>query len=144
MSCSEHYQSNENSVIYYSFLALILESTRITSHCNTLIENTFLNVIEPDKISGNLATTISNHLPQSALIPNMFCNNWSNLIFMKTYVANLFKKNEFLATFLLTGRKLMNYIFITQMYLDNINMLLDSYVTLKRVNKHKLKFKSKP
>lgn len=63
---------------------------------------------------------------------------------MKTYVANLFKKNEFLATFLLTGRKLMNYIFIIQMYFDNINMLLDSYVTLKRVNKHKLKFKSKP
>ena len=30
------------------------------------------------------------------------------------------------------------------MYLDKINMLLDTYAPLKRVNKYKLKFKSKP
>ena len=32
----------------------------------------------------------------------------------------------------------------TKMYLDRINMLLDTYVPLKRINKYKLKFKSKP
>ena len=32
----------------------------------------------------------------------------------------------------------------TTMYLDNINMLLDTYAPLKRINKYKLKFKSKP
>ena len=31
-----------------------------------------------------------------------------------------------------------------KMYLDKINMLLDNYAPLKRINKHKLKFKSKP
>ena len=30
------------------------------------------------------------------------------------------------------------------MYIDRINMLLDTYVPLKRINKYKLKFKSKP
>ena len=30
------------------------------------------------------------------------------------------------------------------MYLDKINMLLDTYAPLKRVNKYKMKFKSKP
>ena len=30
------------------------------------------------------------------------------------------------------------------MYLDKINKLLDTYATLKRINKYKLKFKSKP
>ena len=30
------------------------------------------------------------------------------------------------------------------MYLDKINMLLDTYAPLKRINKYKLKFKSKP
>ena len=30
------------------------------------------------------------------------------------------------------------------MYLDTINMLLDTYAPLKRINKYKLKFKSKP
>ena len=32
----------------------------------------------------------------------------------------------------------------TKMYLDKINMLLDTYASLKRINKYKLKFKSKP
>ena len=32
----------------------------------------------------------------------------------------------------------------TRMYLDRINMLLDTFAPLKRVNKYKMKFKSKP
>ena len=32
----------------------------------------------------------------------------------------------------------------TKIYLDKINMLLDTYAPLKRINKYKLKFKSKP
>ena len=31
----------------------------------------------------------------------------------------------------------------TRMYLDKINMLLDTYAPLNRINKYKLKFKSK-
>ena len=31
-----------------------------------------------------------------------------------------------------------------RMYLDKINMLLDTYAPLKRINKYKMKFKSKP
>ena len=32
----------------------------------------------------------------------------------------------------------------TKFYLDKINMLIDTYASLKRINKYKLKFKSKP
>ena len=32
----------------------------------------------------------------------------------------------------------------TRMYLDKINMLLDTYASLKRINKYKIKFMSKP
>ena len=32
----------------------------------------------------------------------------------------------------------------TKIYLEKINMLLDTYAPLKRINKYKLKFKSKP
>ena len=38
------------------------------------IDNIFSNVIDPDIISGNLTATISDHLPQFAIIPNMFGN----------------------------------------------------------------------
>ena len=47
---------------------------RITSHSNTLIDNIFSHGIDPHIISGNLTATISDHLPQFAIIPNMFGN----------------------------------------------------------------------
>ena len=65
-----------------SFIHLILQPTRITSHSNTLIDNIFSNVIDPDIILGNLTAIISDHLPQYAIIPNMFGNisgNKSNI-----------------------------------------------------------------
>ena len=67
-------QKNEflDSLASNSFIPLILQPTRITSHSNTLIDNIFSNVIDPDLISGNLTATISDHLPQFSMIPNMF------------------------------------------------------------------------
>ena len=81
---NEHNQTNEFlvSLTSNSFVPLILQPSRITSHSNTLIDNKFSNVIDPDIISGNLTATISDHLPQFAIIPNMFGNisgNKSNI-----------------------------------------------------------------
>ena len=67
-----------DSLASNSFIPLILQPTRITSHSNTLIGNIFSNVIGPDIISGNLTATISDHLPQFSIIPNMFGNIPSN------------------------------------------------------------------
>ena len=55
-------------------MPLILQPTRITSHSNTLIDNIFSNAIDPGVTSGNLTATISDHLPQFSIIPNMFGN----------------------------------------------------------------------
>ena len=84
LNYNEHNQTNEflYSLASNSFIPLILQPTRITSHSNTLIDNIFSNVIDPDLISGNLTATISNHLPHFAIIPNMFGNisgNKSNI-----------------------------------------------------------------
>ena len=65
-----------------SFITLILQPTRITSHSNTLTDNIISNVIDPDIISGNLTATISDHLPQFSIIPDKFGNisgNKSNI-----------------------------------------------------------------
>ena len=61
-----------NSLAPILVLPLILQPTRITSHSNTLIDNTFSNVISPGIKSCNLTATISDCLPQLARIPNMF------------------------------------------------------------------------
>ena len=84
LSYNKHNQTNEflDSVASNSFIPLILQPTRITSHSNTLIDNIFSHVIDPDIISGKLTATISDHLPQFAIIPNMFGNisgNKSNI-----------------------------------------------------------------
>ena len=59
-------------------IPLNLQPTRITSQSNTLIDNIFSNVIDLDIISSNLTATISDHLPQFAVIPNMFDNILGN------------------------------------------------------------------
>ena len=80
MNYNEHNRTNEflDSLASNSFIPLILQPTRITSHSNTLIDNIISNVIDPDIISGNLTTTISDHLPQFTKIPNTFGNILGN------------------------------------------------------------------
>ena len=63
-----------DSLASNSFIPLILQPTKITSHSSTLIDNIFSNVIDPDIISGNLSATVSDHLPQFSKIPNMSGN----------------------------------------------------------------------
>ena len=46
----------------------------VATHSNTLIDNIFSNVIDPDIISGNFNATISDHLAQFTIILNMFNN----------------------------------------------------------------------
>ena len=74
LNYNEHKQTNEflDSLASKSFISLILQPTRITSHSNTFIDNIFSNVIDPDIISVNLTATISDHLPQFSVISNMF------------------------------------------------------------------------
>ena len=84
LNYNEHNETTEvlDSLASNSFILLILQPTKITSHYNTLIDDIFSNVLDPDIISGNLTATISDHLPQFAIILNMFGNisgNKSNI-----------------------------------------------------------------
>ena len=74
LNYNEHNQTNEflDSVASNSFISLILQPTRITSHSNSLIDNIFSNVIDSDIILCNLTATISDHLPQFSIIPHVW------------------------------------------------------------------------
>ena len=132
------------------FIPLILQPTRITSHSNTLIENIFSNVIDPDIISGNLTATISDHLPQFSIIPNIFGNIPDNKSNIYERVWSKFDRKNFMLDYFsvewedLLKTDELNANKSTKKFLDKINMLLDNYAPLKRVKKYKLKFKSKP
>ena len=152
LNYNEHNQKNEflDSLASTSFIPLILQPTRITSDSNTLIDNIFSNVIDPDIISGNLAATIFDNLPQFAIIPNMSGNitgNKSN-IYERDW-SKFDRENFILDYFSVDWEDLLkidelNADNSTKIYLDKINMLLDTYAPLKKINKYKLKFKSKP
>ena len=80
MNCNEHNRANKfiDSLASNSLITLNLQPARITSHYNTIIDNIFSNIIHSDIISGNLTATISDHLPQFSIIPNMFGNILGN------------------------------------------------------------------
>ena len=152
MNYNEDNQTNErlDSLVSNSFNPLILQPTRITSHSNTLIGNIFSNVIDPDVLSGNLTATHSDHLPQFAIIPNMFGNIPSNKF--NIYERDWSKSDKENFTLDYFSVELEDFLKInelnadnsTEMFLDKINMLLDTYASLKGVKKYKLKFNSKP
>ena len=98
MNYNEHNQTTEflDSLAFNSFISLMLQPTEITSHSNTLINNMFSIVIDPEIMSGNLTATISDHLPQFSSISNMFYNISGNRskrlvqIWLKKFYSRLF------------------------------------------------------
>ena len=95
LNYNEHNETNEflDSLASYSFIPLILQPTRITSHSNTLIDDIFSNAVDPYLISGNLTATVSDHLPQFVITPNMFgISQAINPVFMKETGPNLIEK----------------------------------------------------
>ena len=78
----ENISKEQKSIFLLGDFNVNLLNHLLTSHSNTHIDNIFSNVIDPGIISGNLTATISDHLPQFAIIPNMFGNipgNKSNI-----------------------------------------------------------------
>ena len=151
LNYNEHNQTNEflDSVAFNLFIPLILQPTRTISHSNTLIDNIFSNVIGPDIITGNFTATISDHLPQFAIIPNMFGNILGNKSNIYERDWSKFDREDFILDyFSVDWEDLLKIDELkadnsTKMYLDKINMLLDIYAPLKKINKYKLKFTSK-
>ena len=104
MNYNVHNPINEflDSLASNSFLAYILQPTRITSHLKTLIDNIFTNITLPDSISGNLTATIFDHLPQLTYSLTLFP---ASPIFMREIGLTLIKKILFLIIFLSIGMK---------------------------------------
>ena len=145
MNYIDHNQTNGvlDSLASSSFIDFILQPTTITTPSNILIENIFPNVLDPGIISSDLTTSNSANLPQLALKTSSKCNiyykDWRKfdrgdviLGYFSFDWGDLLKIDE------------LNVNYSTQMHLDEINMLLDTYVLVKRIDKCKFKFKSKP
>ena len=131
-------------------LPYIIQPTRITSHSKSIIDNIFSNYISQEIISGNLTSTISDHLPQFLIellifpnapnkISNIVGRNWSK-----------FNREEFILDYFAIDwphiLKLQNNDTNTsfQIFFDSMSRILDEHAPLKQLSKYKLKFKTKP
>ena len=94
-----------------------------------------------------MTATISDHPPQFSKIPNMFGNVSGNKSNIYERDWSKFDRENFILDYFsvdwedLLKTDELNADNSTRMYLDKINMLLDTYTPLKRVNKYKMKFK---
>ena len=139
-----------DSLASNSFIPYILHPTRITSHSKTLIDNTFSNFISPEIISGNITATIPDHLPQFSFVPNILSNpstqksnyyerDWSKFK-QENFMLDYFDKDW--TELLQIDQQIVNL--SMESFLSNINSILEAHSPLKKVNKYKLKFKTKP
>ena len=86
------------------FLLHIVQPTRISTTSKTLIDNIFSNIHIPSSVSGNLTSSISDHLPQCLIVPDIFLNlPPPSPIFMKETEIILIKKILFLTIWLWIG-----------------------------------------
>ena len=122
-----------DSLASNSFLPYILQPTRITSHSKTLIDNIFTNVILPDSISGNPTATISDHLPQFLIVPNIFSNPLSNKsnIYERDW-SNFDQENFILDYFSIDWNETLkideqNIDYFAEIFLNKINELVNNF-----------------
>ena len=104
----------------------------------------------PDSISGNRTGTISDHLLQFLIVPNIFSNSPSNKSNIYETDWFNFDQENFILDYLTTDWnetlkiKEQNIDYSTERFSNKINELLDNFAPYEKANKYKLKFKPKP
>ena len=136
----KHAGTNEfiDSLSSYMYLPYILHPTRVTSHSQTIIDNIFSDYVSNEAVSGNLTSTISDHLPQVLFIPSVFSDNpatksnifersWKNLN-QAEFVMDYFDKDwSNILNF-----KHGNVNVSMENFVNNMNDLLDKHVPFKK------------
>ena len=130
------------------FLAHILQPSRVTTNSKTLIDNIFSNMAVLNIISGNLTSSILDHLPEFLVAYNIFFNasypksnnyerDWPRFD-QENFVLDYFSVEW--DNFLLSSNTSTEKSYKT--FLEKFESLLDTYAPLKKIIK--IKFKDRP
>ena len=137
-----------DSLSSHLFLPYIRQSTRIRDSSKILFDTIFSNTLIENIISGNLTATISDHLPQCIIIPNIFSNppsnksnnyerDWSHFV-QENVILDFFPSDW---NSLVNNNKDVNFSFNN--LFKRINPILDSHTIFRKVTEKKLRFRSK-
>ena len=135
-----HPPTNEflDSLSSHHFLPHILQPSRVKTNSKTL-DNTFSNMAVSNIISGSLTASISNHLPQFLVAPNIFFNasypksnnyerDWSRFD-RENFVPDYFSVEW--DNFLLSPNRNTEKSYKT--FLEKFESLPDTYAPLKKI-----------
>ena len=132
-----------------SLIPHITSLTRITSHSRTLIDNIFSIDISENAFSGNIVTSISDHLAQFLLLPidQSKTNNNKN-IYQRNFKG--FSQQIFFED--IQNLNWDNALELEKKDIDNsfdklfliVETLLDTYAPIQKLTKAESKLKSKP
>ena len=152
MNYDQHSLTNEflDSLSSHMLLPHIVQPTRIRNNSKTLIDNIYSNVITPNNISGNITATISDHLPQFLIAPDIFSNPLSTKMNIFETDWSKFDQENFILDYLSVDWENLiksncgnvDQSFVS--FLAKFNSILDLYAPLKKISKQKLKFRNKP
>ena len=124
--------------------------TKINPNKSTVIDNIFTNQIHPDMLSGNLTLSISDHLPSFLIVPQDNQNHAPTKHNLYTRQTKNFDKFNFICdyfeiqwdTILETEQNNVNT--PLEIFLAQINELVDKYMSLIKVTKREYKRRFKP
>ena len=145
-----HPETNDfiNLMVSHYLLPHILHPTRVTDHSATIIDNIFNNTLEFDTLSGNLLTKISDHFPQFRLMKNAAVDYKKCSLFQ--YYYSKFSEHLFLDDFkklswedTLDNQNLNINVKFDRFY-EKVYSTVIHHAPMKKVNKKKLKLRSKP
>ena len=152
INCSTNEKTSEffNLVSSYNLLPYITLPTRITNRSRTLIDNIFSNSTNSNTISGNLTSTVSDHLPQFLILPDFnrrFIPRKHNI-----YRRNInnYDKASFFSDFqdidwdIVTNIHMEDTNDSFEAFLLNMDALLDKHMPLKKISNKRFKLMFKP
>ena len=148
VSTHEETSSFFNQMTSNFLLPVITIPTKINTVNDTLIDNIFTNQVNPDLISGNFTTGISDHLPCFLIIPKTNANHLPKNHNIYTRDTNNFDKDNFLLDLLsVDWEDISNNPDVNSAFnnlLTTTNNIINSYMPLRKITNKEYKRKYKP
>ena len=150
MGCIYHQHSPTNELFdsfsSHMILPHIVQPTRIRNNSKTLIDNIYSNVITPNNISSNLTATISDHLPQFFIAPEIFSDPSSTKLNIFERYWWKFDQEHFSLDYLsVEWENLLKSVNNEghSSILTKFRSILDMHAPLRKISNETLKFRNK-
>ena len=102
LNYDQHSLTNEflGSLFSHMLLPHLVQPTRIRNNSKTITDKIYSNVITPNNISGNITATVSDHLPQFLIAPDILSNPPSTKLNIFERAWSKFDQENFMLDYL--------------------------------------------